>query len=69
MFEILTQFFDIPSKIKPYNVRDIDPNFVLIMLEILTHIFEISTKIREILNMFKNLPKIYNFYQNFRYFD
>ena len=59
IFEILTQFFYISSKIWPYDVRDFDPYFVLIKFEILTYIFDISTK-RDILNkVFKNLTNIF----------
>ena len=62
MLEILTQIFDISSKIRPYNVLDFDPNFGLIMYEILS-LINILTKIRNILNkMFEILTNIFKIF-------
>ena len=61
-FDLIFRHF---VKIRPYNDRDFDPSFVLIMFDILTQIFDISTKISNILNMFKNLPQFSRFWSKF----
>ena len=57
--EILTQIFDITSKLRPYNVRDFDLYFELIMYKILS-LIDILTKIRDILDkILELLTKIF----------
>ena len=77
MFEILTHIFDVSTTIQPYNVRDFNPHFELIMFVIQAQNFDISTKIRDILNkrfkLFTNIleiqSKILDILPKFRYFD
>ena len=77
MFEILTHIFDTSITIQPYNVRDFNPHFELIMLVNLAQKFDISTKIRDILNkrfkLFTNIleiqSKIKDILPKFQYFD
>ena len=52
IFEIFTNFFNISTKIRPYNDRDFEPNVEPKMIEVLTQIFNISTKVRDILKKF-----------------
>ena len=61
MLKILTQFFNISSKIRTCNIRDLYPNYAPIMLQILTKKIDISTKIPDILN--KKLNSLTNIFE------
>ena len=65
IFEIFTNFFDNSTKIRPYNDRDFEPNVEPKMIEVLTQIFNISTKVRDILNKIsKMLTTFSRFWSN-----